>query len=82
MVNQLSETLPHGMELVWHLLLALLFAVLAHVMGRLVKAVTRIPSLVVPRIKALDVKNPVVLFCLQFLAALIAIVALRVAGVL
>lgn len=82
MFDQLSESVPHGMELVWHLLLALIFAVVAHLMGRLVKAVTRIPSLVVPRIKALNVKNPVVLFSLQFFAALVAVVMLRIVGLL
>ncbi|WP_043686715.1 hypothetical protein [Streptomyces xylophagus] len=80
MLDQLSGAVPHGPELYWDLTIALVFALVAPALLHLLKEVRRIPRLVIPRVKALDLTNPFVLFILQTLAVLVALEIFHVVG--
>ncbi|MFJ4691714.1 hypothetical protein [Streptomyces sp. NPDC088766] len=72
-MNQLFEAVPTGAELYWHLFCGLLSAFLVERLLKIMQTMRRIPALVIPRIKALDLNSPVVFFTLQLLAVLIGL---------
>lgn len=74
MITQLMGFIPPPPEVYWNLAIALVFAVLVD------QFVRRVPRLVVPRIKALDLANPLVVFAMQIGASLIAVAICRAVG--
>ncbi|MFB8776287.1 hypothetical protein [Streptomyces broussonetiae] len=74
MISQLMGFIPPPPEVYWDLAVALVFAVLVD------QFVRRVPRLIVPRIKALDLTNPPVLFVMQIIASLTAIAICRALG--
>jgi hypothetical protein len=73
MLLQLIESALEGAELYWYLFFGLAFGILAERLLKITERVSRIPAIVSPRIKALDLTNPAVFFTLQIFAALIAL---------
>lgn len=59
---------------VWgHVIMALLFAVLAERMAKLLNFATVHPALFIERIKAVDVTKPLTFFALQVVAVFVAV---------
>ncbi|WP_327184255.1 hypothetical protein [Streptomyces sp. NBC_01334] len=79
MFDQLFEVVPHGLELLWELFVAMVFALLAAVFLERMKRARRVPRLALPRI-ALDLTKPAVVFVLQVVAVLAALSIFHLMG--
>ncbi|MCX4782732.1 hypothetical protein [Streptomyces sp. NBC_01264] len=74
MTHQLIEAAPGMPELIWHIVFALVFALLAHQVISVLKAMRHLPRRMAPTLKsALDMTNPLVVFTLHFVATLVAL---------
>ncbi|MFJ8036030.1 hypothetical protein [Streptomyces sp. NPDC096032] len=67
-------------ELYGELFIALVFALLAPALLNGLKAIRRVPRHVIGRVRALDLSNPIVMFMLQVIAVVIALVLLQIVG--
>ncbi|MCX5171171.1 hypothetical protein OG616_24550 [Streptomyces antibioticus] len=72
-MRQLIEAALAGAGQYWYILFGLILGILAERLLKITQMVGRIPAVVIPRIKALDLGNPAVFFALQLLAVLVAL---------